>query len=276
MRSGACGDASAPGARTIERALRVLDSFTVAERRWRTTALAHHCGLPVPTTHRILRMLERFGYVLRDPSGAYGLGPAAANFARGDPQFAELRAFALPALRAAHHATGERASLSALSQSRDHCWEVCVVDADESDARLRSEASTTQIAPLHAGASCKALLSRLGNEELARAIGRGLDPFGPATIRRPARLRREVAAIRRRGWAFSREETAAETWAVAVPVAGPERAPECAVAISAPLTRCDAERARRHVSVLAGAARLLSTRLRDELQEPPMVAERAA
>ncbi|MQA74338.1 MAG: helix-turn-helix domain-containing protein [Solirubrobacterales bacterium] len=279
MRSDENTNGSPPGSRTIKRALCLLDSFTVREPTWRTTNLAENCGLPIPTTHRILRMLERFEYVVRDPSGAYGLGPAAASLARSDLPFAELRAQALPALRAIHRATSERVSLRVLAESRDHSYEVCVVGRAGRDGRVRPRPSGSRIDPLHAGASSKALLAQLGNEDLARAIRRGLERVGPATITRPARLRRELAAIRRRGWAFSREETAAGTWAVAVPLAGPSPSSACAVAVSGPLARCDAERARSHISVLARGARWLSNGLEAELGESvmaPMSAEKVA
>src|SRR5688572_3256508 len=95
-----------PGSRTIDRALSVLDSFTVTHHRWRTTSLAEHCGLPVPTTHRILRMLESFGYVSRDPEGAYRLGPSALNLARHDSTRAELGAAVMDSLRGLNRASG--------------------------------------------------------------------------------------------------------------------------------------------------------------------------
>ncbi|MGH2955045.1 MAG: IclR family transcriptional regulator [Solirubrobacterales bacterium] len=251
------------GARTIERALCVLDSFTAAEQQWRTTPLAHHCGLPVPTTHRILRVLESFGYVRRDPtSGAYSLGPSAASLAREEPVLAELRAVALPALRTLHHATGERISLATLSESRDHGLEALTVDADDPGQRRRSTPPGTRVRPLHAGAPSKVLLAQMSSEEIASVIGRGLDPVGPATITRPTRLRREVAAIRRRGWAFSRQEIVPETWALAVPVRGSGSTP-CALGISAPLARFGPDRARRHLSMLNVAARALAEHLED-------------
>ena len=252
--------ATLPGARTIERALCVLEAFTLSRGRWRTTELANHCGLPVPTTHRILRMLASFGYLTRDAeSGAYTLGPSAASLARGEPAAAELGEAALPALRALARATGERASLAALSESRDHGLEVCAVDP-ESPRELAP--GDPRVRPLHAGAPSKVLLAEISAAELAGLIRRGLEPIGPGTITRPPRLRREVAAIRRRGWAFSREERMPRRWALAVRVRRPGR-PACALGISAPLERFDRDRARRHLSVLNLAAGALAERLDD-------------
>ncbi len=239
--------AVAPGARTIERALCVLDEFTPSHRRWRTTELAHNCELPVPTTHRILRMLASFGYVTREPSsGAYTLGPSAASLARGVPLTGRLCERGLVALRAIARTTRERISLAALPETRDHVVEV---SADGASAAVRGP----QPRPLHAGAPSKVLLAEIGAADLAELTRRGLDRVGPATILDPSRLRREVAAIRRRGWAFSREERIPGRWALAVPVRSPDGS-AYALGISGPLERFDRERARRQLSVLSLAA----------------------
>jgi DNA-binding IclR family transcriptional regulator len=245
-----------PGTRTIDRALCVLEEFTRTKRRWRTTELAHHCELPIPTTHRILRVLASFGYVTRERgSGTYVLGPSAARLAHAQPLTAELGEHGLPALHAVARATGEHASLAALAESRDHGLEVVAEAAGPrtSDPRLR---------PLHAGAPSKVLLAEMGTEELVELIRRGLEPVGPATITRAPRLRQEVAAVRRRGWAFSREERVPSRWAVAVPVRRPVGAAH-ALAISAPLDRFDRARARHHLAVLRLAASRLAERLDD-------------
>jgi len=259
------GVAVSSGSRTIERALSVLDAFTVTQHRWRTTSLAEHCGLPVPTTHRMLRMLESFGYVSRDHHGAYCLGPSAVNLARHESPPAELGSAARETLHGLHRATGERVSLATLSVARDHGCEVCAIDASlQADPFEAPLAPRTR--PLHAGAPAKILLAGLSGDEVARVIGRGLSPVGPATITKPIRLRRELAAIRRRGWAFSREETTPRRWAVAVPVRGPDGT-TCALAISAPVERFDRDRARRHLAVLKLAAGPLGERLGEEGEE---------
>jgi IclR family transcriptional regulator, acetate operon repressor len=250
-----------PGARTIERALTVLDSFTAANRRWRTSRLAEHCDLPVPTTHRILRVLESFGYVARDPdSRAYVLGPRAAGLAREEPLLAELRAVGWPTLRALRKATGARVCASALSEARDRRLEAAAIpdalDEDDADADPRGT-------PLHAGASSKTLLAQLPDDEIAALLQRELEPVGPATVTEAPRLWREVRAVRRRGWAFSREEAAAGTWALAVPVSGSGR-DACTLAIGGTLAAFDRRRARHQVTALKLAARALELRLQDE------------
>lgn len=251
--------------RTIERAFCVLESFTVDAERWRTTDLAHHCELPVPTVHRILGVLERFGYVTRDPATReYRLGPTAAGLLRGAASPAELRRLALPILGAVRRAAGETVQLSTLSESRDRGVEIAYLDGDarfDACERVEPGGSRGRSGPLHAGASFKVLLAQMPRDELERVMRRRLELVGPGTITQPSRLRSELAAIRRRGWAFSREETAPGSWAVAVRVCAWSSSTSCALAIAAPLDQLDAERARRHLSLLGIAAGELARRL---------------
>jgi DNA-binding IclR family transcriptional regulator len=170
----------------------------------------------------------------------------------------ELGEAALPALRSVARATGERTALAALAESRDHALEVCAVSAGEQASAVPPD---PEIRPLHAGAAAKVLLAEISSAEFAKLVGRGLDPVGPATITRPPRLRREVAAIRRRGWAFSCQERMPQRWALAVPIRTAGGAAS-ALAISAPLGRFDRDQARRHLSVLNLAAGALAERLR--------------
>src|SRR5207248_2055795 len=72
--------------------------------------------------------------------------------------------------------------------------------------------------PLHAGASQKALLAFLAEEEVGRVATGSLERLCRATITDPEELRENLAEIRKRGWAISFEETNVGVWGVAVPL----------------------------------------------------------
>ncbi len=259
--------AGTPAPRTIERAFSVLDSFTVETRRWRTSDLARHCSLPVPTVHRILGVLESFGYLQRDPrTREYQLGPSAANLGRRRPPARELRRIAEPVLRGIRGATAERVLLAVPNRSRDRGVEIAGLGR-ESDAE--PDPPIGRSGPLHAGAAFKALLAYLDGVEVESLLARGLARVGPATIGKPALLRADLEAIRRRGWAFSREEVRAGAWSVAVPVIDGAGGAPCSLAISAPLKRLNLELARRHLTILGRAARSMREGVA-ELQEADM------
>jgi IclR family acetate operon transcriptional repressor len=189
------------GPRTIERALGVLDCFSSAASRLRTTSIAQQCDLPVPTAHRILRVLERYGYLVRNSaSSEFSLGPAAASFAREDPFTAALRRSAAPALRALCSAAGERAVLARLSASRDHAVEISVADDDPGGGR-GAIAWPATARPLHAGASAKVLLAELANDELDAVLSEPLERLASRTVVDPSQLRRELARVRAHGFA---------------------------------------------------------------------------
>jgi DNA-binding IclR family transcriptional regulator len=179
---------------------------------------------------------------------------------REEPLLAGLRAVAWPTLRALRNATGARAFVSVLSEAHDRQVEAAAL------GEVADEPAGDRGMPLHAGASARTLLAQLPDREIASVLDRELEPVGPTTLTDPARLWHEVRAIRRRGWALSREEAAPGCWALAAPVSAPGRG-VCAVAIGGALDDFDRDRARRQVAALILAARALAVRLRDEGRE---------
>lgn len=249
--------------RTIERALSVLDSFTIEESRWRTSDLARHCKLPVPTVHRIVAVLESFDYLRRDPATReYRLGPRAAGLGGTAPRAAGIDGLwraARPVLRSLDIATRERVVLAATTDAGDSGIELDAGGLDDpASGPLRPD---ERRGPLHAGAPFKALLALMPPAEADAVIGRGLEPVGPAAITEPSLLRAELATIRRRGWAFSREETQEGRWSVAVPVLDRAGRVRCSLGVEVPLSRLDLDLARHHLALLRRSARTLTPRI---------------
>ncbi|HEY2593537.1 MAG TPA: helix-turn-helix domain-containing protein, partial [Chloroflexota bacterium] len=67
-------DADPDTPKVLDKALRVLDAFGDGRDRWTEADLRRHLGMPSSSLNRILRGLERAGYVLRDDAGSYRLG----------------------------------------------------------------------------------------------------------------------------------------------------------------------------------------------------------
>ncbi len=117
--------------------------------------------------------------------------------------------------------------------------------------------------PLHAGASSKALLAFLPASEQEEYLAQdSLSPMTSHTITDPARLRKELAAIRAAGFAMSFSERDASAGSVAAPVFGHEGIPVGVISVSGPVERFQAE-AESASQVLLAAARHLSRRLGD-------------
>lgn len=245
------GSEPRPAFQVLERTFSILEVFTEARPEWSTTDVARSLGLPVPTAHRILAALKRLGYVSQhEDTRRFRLGAAALSLGERARAVADLRPVALGPLRRLSDAAGETALLTVLTPERDRG--VCL-ERVETPQPLRLSVQPGRQLPLHAGASQKALLAFMPEEEIERLIAAPLDRFCQSTITDPRALRRELKAIRARGWASSYEETYVGVWGIAVPVLS-ESDVVCAVGIAGPSPRLSVERVRRDVGLVHEAA----------------------
>lgn len=250
----------------LERTFALLDLFTAEQPEWRTTELARTAGLPVATTHRILAVLHAHGYVARDPqTKRFRLGHAAVTL--GDRARADLalRRVARPVLERLAHETDETALLTVVSTTRD--TSVCL-ERVESSQPLRLSVEPGRTMPLHAGASQKALLAYLPEPDVERLLARRLEQICSATIVDPDALRTDLAEARRRGFAYSDEETNAGAWGVAVTLLDAEGLPVAAIGLAGPNARLSREELVAQLERLGAAAREIAAAL--ALTVPPI------
>lgn len=254
-----------PAFQVLERTFGILGVFTESQPEWSTTQVARELDLPVPTVHRILAALKRLGYVSQhEDTRRFRLGVAALTLGERARALADLRPVAIGPLRRLAQETGETALLTVLSPARDRS--VCL-ERVETSQPLRLSVQPGRQLPLHAGASQKALLAFMPEAEIDRVAGRPLDRFCTATITTGPALRRELAAIRGRGWSGSYEETNVGVWGIAVPVLSPTDV-VCAVGIAGPSPRLTARRVRDDIRLTHEAAAAIGRAL--GLSVPPV------
>jgi len=240
-----------PAFQVLERTFGILEVFSESQPEWSATQVARELDLPVPTVHRILAALNRLGYVSQhEDTRRFRLGLAAVSLGERARTLADLRPVAIGPLRRLTEATGETALLTVLSPARDRS--VCL-ERVETAQPLRLSVLPGRQLPLHAGASQKALLAFMPASEIDEIIAGPLERCCSATITDGPALRRELAAIRARGWSSSYEETNVGVWGVAVPVLSASDV-VCAVGIAGPSPRLTVERVRRDVRLAHEAA----------------------
>lgn len=248
-----------PSFQVLERTFAILDMFDEERSEWSATDIARSLELPIPTVHRILTALRQRGYVSQhDETKRFRLGVAALQLGDRARAVVDLRSVALPSLRHLSKATGETALLTVLTPRRDRA--VCL-ERVETAHPLRLSVTPGRQLPLHAGASQKALLAYLGDQEVEQVIAAGLEHLCHATISDPRMLRDELSTIRRRGWASSLEETNIGVWGIAVPVVNTRGEAACAVGIAGPSARLTAQRVREDVLRVHDAARTVARTL---------------
>jgi IclR family transcriptional regulator, acetate operon repressor len=254
-----------PSLQVLERAFAVLEAFTEFHPEWATSDLARYLDLPIPTVHRLLAALARLGYVTKDEqSRRFRLGGAAMQLGARAQAGNDLGALARLALRQLSKVTDETAVLTVLNHERNRS--VCL-ERVETSQPLRLSVQPGRELPLHAGASQKALLAFMPDREIDRLLERPLERLSADTITEPGRLRRDLEAIRERGWASSHEETNIGSWGIAVPVIAEDDV-VCAVGIAGPNPRLSDEVLRRDVPTVQRAALAIARSL--GLAVPPV------
>ena len=132
----------------------------------------------------------------------------------------------------------------------DRTRAICLERVESSESIRFSLFQPGWALPIHAGAGPKVLMAHLPEEEWDRIISKGLKKYTPNTITDPKALKAELREIRRRGYAFSDQETESDVWAVAAPIWTGTEEPVAALAVAGPAFRLD----RREVPALGKLA----------------------
>ena len=249
-------DAPAPGQTiaAIERAADVLELFAVAdEPTLGVTEIANALGFSKAVVYRILSSFRAKGFIEVDEvTRRYSLGPKVLGLGVAYLSRIDVRAVARPELERLSAATNETATLSV----RDG-WQRTYIDQVTPDRDVKMVVQLGRSAPLHAGASSKALLAFLPEAEIdAFFTSHPLDALTANTVTSERKLRRELAGIRERGYAISSGERLTGAAAVAAPVFGHEGGPIAVVSVSGPIERFRTQAAAAAPLLLEATARL--------------------
>ena len=190
------------------------------------------------TAHRLLAMLVHHGFVRQDGDRAYRAGPALLDVGLAAVRQLDVRAICRPLLDELVAATGETVHCGVLEAAT-----IRYVDSAESTRVLRVAGRTGMALPAHCSAAGKALLARLGPEELRlRYPHDRLETVTPRSIGTFATLARALGRVRRMGYAVNRSESEDGVAAVAVAVDDELGRPLAAISCAAPIARMDAAR----------------------------------
>lgn len=195
------------------RTLAVLEAFEEAKQVLGLRDLATRCGLPASTCHVIVRELLARGYLY--------------SFGRSKALYPTRRWLNMGQTFAAHDSYLKRMA-EALESLRDDTGETVIVAKRQEDSvlylqvlegtqSLRYSPKAGDFRELHATAVGRALLSNLGDEELASWLrSRKLAAITSATLTEPERIAEDVRVGRERGWFYARGENQEGLTAVAV------------------------------------------------------------
>ena len=215
------------GVGVLDRCMAVLDAVESGARSF--TQIAEATGLTRPTAHRLVKALQAHGLLAAGDSAGYLLGPRLLDLASAARRDLPLREVAHPVLERLAKTTGESAQLFVRELDRRVC-----VDSVQSESELRTIVPVGARLPLSAGSAGKVLLA-FGPETLqTKAIHAAKltdrTPVGPA-------LAKQLAGIRRLGYATSAGEREPGVGSVSAPVRDRQGQVVAVVSVSGPESR---------------------------------------
>ena len=195
------------------RLLAVLDAFGPQHSALSLSEIARRAGLSLSTAHRLVYELASWGALERGPGGRYSIGLRLLELAALSPRGLGLREAAFPYLDELHHRTRGNVHLGV----RDGV-EVVYVETIRACATHPTNGRMGDRWPMHATGTGLVLLALADHELQERVLQGPLVRFTPLTVTDPAQLRRQLAQVRRSGFAVARGQITLPDVVVAVPV----------------------------------------------------------
>ncbi len=194
--------------------LSILECFSRRDRALTVWQISDRTGLPRTTVHRIMATLRAIGFIEQDRDrDRYRLG--LKIFELGNVVLAnmDLQREAEENIATLARGTGLGVHLGVFDG-----FEIVMVKSVEPDAVQRNRIVTLESASVHCSATGKAALAFQDSHIIDRALSYPLPAYTPFTITDPQKLRIELAAIRKRGYALDLGEN--EVWrkCVAAPI----------------------------------------------------------
>lgn len=239
---------------------KVLSIFALLDRSpdgLQLRVIAEQTKLNKSTAYRFLAHLENAGYLVRDSSGAYLLGPRLVHLGSGSTYQLTIRKVGRPILETLWRGTAETVNLAVLDGKQ-----VLYLDVIESPHSFRLVSQIGMRRPLYCTALGKAILSSHSTtvrEELL--AGTKFEKLTPHSITRPADFLTELGRVQRRGYAIDDEEVELGARCVAAPIYDSSGSVAAAISVSGPITRMSRSQTSQVAEAVKKAAREISHRL---------------
>ena len=203
------------GVGVVDKTVALLDAVAAEPRS--LAELVAQTGLPRPTAHRLALALERHEVLARDGEGRFVIGPRTTRWGAGVD---DLRSRAEDVVIDLRDASG----VSAQVYRRVGDQRLCIAAAEPA-AGLRDTVPVGALLTLSAGSAAQVLVAWLESPERDRLLAGA------------AYTERDLAQVRRRGWAHSVAQREPGVASISAPVRGPDGAIVAAVSMSGPQER---------------------------------------
>ncbi len=242
---------------SVDRALRILDTFSLKEKELGVTEISKRLDLHKNTVFGLLRTLEYWGYIEQNQSTRkYRLGLKLLELGNQVKEGLDLRAVALPFLQELVERYSETVHLAVHDQG-----EIVYIEKVEGPNTIRMYSQIGRRAPMHCTGVGKAILAYMSEKEIEKIIRlQGLKYFTPNTITDPRKLHEELRLIKENGYSLDKEEIEIGLRCVAAPIRDSQNTVIAAISVSGPSMRMTEGKIQELISSVKEAAFKISKR----------------
>lgn len=249
------------GIQSVDRAIAILEAFTIHDSELGVTEVSKRVGLHKSTVHRLLASLAKGGLIEHNRrSRKYRLGIRLIELAGTMLSSRKLPQVVRPYL---HHLSDTLEELTYLGFRVGD--EQVNVEQVPGPHLVQSVGWLGRRTPLHCTSTGKIFLAHMPEEELERILAKGLPRLTAKTITDATELRYELERVREQGFATDFEELEEGTNAIAVPIVNTEGEVIAAIGVAGPTYRFTAERAVSKLDIMKSVAREVAHRLGDSI-----------
>ncbi len=207
------GEVSSLKVPALGKAVALLDALA-REPGLGFTGIQERLGLPKSSTHHLISTMCELGLIKRRTLGGYGLGLKLLELSSIANESNDLQRDALPLLREFAQRVQLTCHLGVLEQG-----EAVYLARVEGGQDIVVKSHVGQRYPVNCSALGKSLIAWLAPERLDVVLANlAFEKRMPKTILNAADLRRQLADVRRRGWALDDEEQAPNCRCIAAPI----------------------------------------------------------
>jgi IclR family transcriptional regulator, KDG regulon repressor len=243
---------------TIDRAIRILKSFSVEDKELSLADLHRVLGLSKSSLQRILNTLVLHGVLDKDQKQkTYQLGMELYFLGQLVEKNSHLLSVSRSFMEKLRDELGESVSLSVIHHRERKC-----IGYVPSNHELTTLIFVGQTSPLYAGASAKILMAYLPEKELAEYVtGIEFEKITQFTIKSKEDLYKELVKIRRNGFATSYGERVKGAFSVSAPIMNRFQDVVASLSLTIPTVRVDEDNIEYYIDHVKKTAQLISEKL---------------
>lgn len=213
---------------TVDRALSLLGQIALEPQS--LGMLADHIDVSKSTALRLAQSLERAGFVWKRADGRYTLGSRVLTLASKSLESFDVRDIARPYLSRLNQMCGHTVHLASLIDC-----DAIYIDKYDGRSSIRMYSRIGKTVSLYASGVGKVILAYQEEPRVTELIAQiDFQRYTSETITNEHALRRELEAIRDRGFGFDKGEREDTIHCIAAPIRAADGSVNSAVSISVP------------------------------------------